>query len=115
MSGHPVIDEGSNDDRSQKVSEEYINFIIFNAVPKITTLQQIKEATASYVILQKIFKCIKSNNWKEARESKGLCQFYHIRDELCSSVNEKILGPTDAEMYTHCDAANSTGDILDGA
>ena len=33
MSRHPVIDQRSNDDRSQKVSEEYINFVFSNAVP----------------------------------------------------------------------------------
>src|SRR6218665_1589320 len=91
MSRHPMCDQGINDDRSQKVSEEYINFVISNAVPKAMTLEQIEEATASDVILQKIFKCIKSNNWKEAQESKDLRQFYNIRDELCSSVDAKIL------------------------
>ncbi|CAB4036008.1 Hypothetical predicted protein [Paramuricea clavata] len=49
----------------EKIADNYVNYIINNAVPKSMTLQEIKEATLSDTNLKKVLECLKSGKWEE--------------------------------------------------
>lgn len=80
-SRHPVnVSQQSTE--LQKIAEEYICFMIDQTVPKAMTVEQIKQATRTDGTLQRLIKCIRSEDWREARINTDLKPFYHIRNEL---------------------------------
>jgi hypothetical protein len=46
----------------ETIADNYVNYIINNAVQKSMTLQEIKEATLSDTILKKVLECLKLGN-----------------------------------------------------
>ena len=64
LSRHPTTTQRKTT-IEEKIADNYVNYIINNAVPKSMTLQEIKEATLSDTILKKVLECLKSGKWEE--------------------------------------------------
>jgi hypothetical protein len=62
MSRHPLTAIKSGD-RTQKVADDYVNFVIANTIPKSMTIDEIKAATKTDSMLQKIIQIVQQGNW----------------------------------------------------
>ena len=88
LSRHVV--DGKSSSRSGKVAEEYVNFIVSEAVPKSMTLEEIREATDNDPTLSKVKEFIKSGKWYGVKDvdddnidMNALVAYSKVRDELC--------------------------------
>ena len=93
MSRHPSPTTKPSS-REEKLAEEYINLIMYHAVPRTMTLEIIETETANDTVLQQCMSALKNNNWHEIR-NKGdnksdIESLYKVRDEL-SVTNNNIL------------------------
>ncbi|XP_041355436.1 uncharacterized protein K02A2.6-like [Gigantopelta aegis] len=88
--------------REEKIAEEHINFIAQNIFPKALTLDEIKTATKTDSVLQRVIELIKSNKWKlvknnktcnsnEQATKKQLQSFAAIQQELSVTSDEGIV------------------------
>ena len=76
----------SNDSRT----EDYINFIVDNTVPKNMTEHEIQAATNADPVLQKVISHVQNNDWYKSERDILINPFYNVRDEL-SVTNNNIL------------------------
>ena len=64
MSRHPDGHSESEIDKSdENFTEHYLNFLISHDVPKSMTLEQIKEATKSDKVLNKVTQSLETRKW----------------------------------------------------
>ncbi|XP_065067526.1 uncharacterized protein K02A2.6-like [Rhopilema esculentum] len=68
-------------------TEEYINFIVSNSVPKAMTLKEISDATNEDRVLKGLRAAIRSNRWNTDNVEK----YRPFKDELVISTNNIIL------------------------
>ena len=62
MSTHPIV--GSTPHRSSRMAEEYVNFIVDNAVPKAMTLKEVQTETKKDSALCKVMQSICAGHWQ---------------------------------------------------
>jgi transposase InsO family protein len=96
MSRHPL--ESDESDRESKVTEEYVNFLASNSVPKAMTLEEVKVETKADPTMQHVAELIRSRKWLEAytdtssdidlSEIKSLAQ---VKDELTVTTDSDII------------------------
>ena len=89
----------------QSIAEEYINYIVTNAVPKAMTLDQIEKASLADPLLQRVQTCILSGTWPKQPDLRAYSQ---VRDEL-SVQNGIILRGT--RIVMPCELQKSTLDL----
>ena len=88
LSRHPLTEMFQPTTRT----EEYINFLAENAVPKAMTLNEIQKATKDDATLQTLIEIIRNRNWQSVYKPKqpfpdnvnqsDLTRFHKIREEL---------------------------------
>ena len=103
LSRHPdeSTDEG---DRTSRIAEEYVNFIMNMPVPIALSVETIKQATLADNTLQAVICAIKENRW----HGDQLKPYYNMRDELCvagddQSIvlrNNRIIIPSSLQQQT---------------
>ena len=76
LSRLPLSNQQTNE---QSIAEEYINYVVANAVPKAMTLDQIEKATLTDPVLQCVQACISSGTWPKQADLKP---FLQVSDEL---------------------------------
>ena len=69
MSRHPPETYSTYTQRLEESTEEYVNFIAINAVPKVITMEQLKEETCHDVTIQKVIEAKLHGNWHVILES----------------------------------------------
>ena len=62
MSRHPIV--GSTPHRSSRMAEEYVNFIVDNAVPKAMTLKEVQTETKKDSALCKVMQFLCAGHWQ---------------------------------------------------
>ena len=72
------------------MTEQYVNFVTRNSVPKALTLKEIIDATNSDVTLTTLRDAIKTNKW----DSPAVKQFKAVKNELTSTTDGVILRGT---------------------
>ena len=70
----------------QSIAEEYVSYIVSNAVPKAMTLDQIIRASLADTALQQVINCIASGDWSTTADLQPYSQ---VSDEL--SVQNGLL------------------------
>ena len=75
------------------LANEYVNFVIENAVPKAITLDELEAGTVRDEMPQQIMTCVIDGRWKAIQKSPDarLRSFYNVRDELTIASNAKLL------------------------
>ena len=76
LSRLPLSNQQNNE---HSIAEEYINYVVTNAVPKAMTLDQIEKATLTDPVLQRVHACISSGTWPKQSDLKP---FLQVSDEL---------------------------------
>ena len=71
MSRHPVATTQAPP-RTQKMAEEYINFLVSEAVHKATGLDEVKRATLDDKTLQAVAEFTCTDHWHEAERMYDL-------------------------------------------
>ena len=79
--------------RESKLANEYVNFVIENAVPKAITLDELEAGPVRDEMPQQIMTCVIDGRWKAIQKSPDarLRSFYNVRDELTIASNAKLL------------------------
>jgi RNase H-like domain found in reverse transcriptase len=90
MSRHPVTAQDKETGCRQTDTDDYVNFIASNAVPKSITLEEIRSAALLDPIQQQIITAIGEDNWHQAQTNSDLKPYYRIRNEL-SVTNDGII------------------------
>ncbi len=92
MSRHPCT--GVTTHREEKVAEEYINFVAEHATPKAVRLEEVKAATESDAVLQKVIDYMRHGTWYRHKvdpvsnaDVQDIKSYHAIRDEL--TVNDE--------------------------
>ena len=88
LSRHPTHD--SKQKTQEKMTEQYVNFVTRNSVPKALTLKEIIDATNSDVTLTTLRDAIKTNKW----DSPVVKPFKAVKNELTSTTDSVILRGT---------------------
>ena len=97
MSRHPT--SSTYTERSEKVTEEYINFLAHHCTPKAMSLDEVKTETLLDPVLQQVITCVRNNQWHNiAYNSEPLNSYYRVRQELCVTDdiilrNQKLVLP----------------------
>ena len=73
--------------RQEKITEEYVNFITINSVPKAMTMEEIVTATDADKVLRGVRDAIKRNKW----DNDIVKPFKAIKDEL--TITSHLHGP----------------------
>ena len=94
MSRHPT--EWSIPHRSSLMAEEYVNFVIDNAVPKAMTLKEVQEETKKDEVLCKVMHFLHTGNWlyapSDATEAgHQMKALYRLRNQLTVNTDENII------------------------
>ncbi|XP_028406808.1 uncharacterized protein K02A2.6-like [Dendronephthya gigantea] len=84
LSRHPV----ETSFEQQRMTEEYVNFIALNSVPKTMTIEEIVKATDEDQVLKGVRAAIKLNKW----DYNIVKQFKQVKDELSVTMKGVILG-----------------------
>ena len=90
LSRHPDKETAAGE-RSTKITEEYINFVIDSAAPVAIGLEAIKRATKTDPVLQRILTLIQTGVWNEAANDPALRSYYNVKDELCANADSDIV------------------------
>ena len=90
FSRHPIASSASGS-RWQKVADEYINFIVDNAVPKAMNADEIRSATENDPTMQRLMKHIHDDDWHNAANDSLLKPYYNVRHELIVSSDGKLI------------------------
>lgn len=91
LSRHPVNASQQPDMSLQRDAEEYVCFMIDQTVPKTMTRQQIMAATLADSTLQRVIKCIRTEDWREAKTDAELKPYFLIRDELTTTDSGDVV------------------------
>jgi len=91
LSRHTSNSNQQPDMSLQQIAEEYVCFMIDQTVPKTMTLEQIQHATRADSTLQKLIKCIRTEDWRAARNNAELKPFYPIRNELTTTNTDDVV------------------------
>ncbi|CAH1250556.1 NYNRIN [Branchiostoma lanceolatum] len=106
MSRHPLPTTSSD----SHTAEEYVRYVITNAVPKSMTLSDLKEATLQDPTLQEAARLIQSGKWYMRKEAVGcnraqLEALSKVKDELSTTPDRdlimrktRIVVPTDLQQ-----------------
>lgn len=79
LSRHPVTADKNTSDRH--VTDEYVHYVLDNAIPKSLTQADIKDATTQDDALQRVIQAIQSGNiWD--KKDPVLKPYHKVRDEL---------------------------------
>ena len=85
-SRHPMSSESS--DESFTTEDEYVSYVIKNAVPKAMTLTEVENATRQDSVLQAVMLSLKSGIWSKPTHNVStseLSRFEKVKDELTCS------------------------------
>ena len=86
LSRHPVNPSHVKTDHEKTIAEEYVNFLIDNAVPKAVTSSEISAVTANDPTLQAVVRALKSDQWHLPKDSSvdaaAFLIFKTVRNEL---------------------------------
>ena len=85
-----VIQQTKRKGKQEKMTEQYINFITRNSIPKAITLQEIINATNADAALTAIHDAIKTNKW----DSPIVKPFKVVKNELTSTTHGVMLRGT---------------------
>ncbi|CAB4001363.1 Hypothetical predicted protein, partial [Paramuricea clavata] len=69
-----------NEPSGQSITEEYINFITEQAIPRTITLSEVQEATKNDKELQSVGRTLQFGNWKD----KSISAYFAVRHEITS-------------------------------
>ena len=90
MSRHPDgHSESDLDTSNENFTEHYINFLISHHIPKSMTLEQIKEATKSDKVLNKVTQSLDTGKWDTNDPTIKL--FHKCADQLTVNASHEIL------------------------
>ena len=89
----------NSSERQSKIAEEYINFLVAEAVPKSMTKEEIIEATEADYTLGVVRQLVKSGRWHDVKKLKEddrvdvnvLMAYNKVKDELCVTEDGIIL------------------------
>eukprot|EP00795_Rhopilema_esculentum_P014498 gene14498-biopygen4276 len=84
LSRHPST---SNTGKQSKMADEYVHFIVQNAVPKSMTLSEIREETDKDRVLKALRAAIRLNRW----DADTVKPFRPVKDELSIDSSNIIL------------------------
>ena len=84
LSRHPSM---SNTGKQSKIADEYVHFIVQNAVPKSMTLSEIREETDKDRVLKALRAAIRLNRW----DADTVKPFRPVKDELSIDSSNIIL------------------------
>ena len=87
LSRHPTHESKR---KQEKMTEQYINFVTQNSVPKAMTLEEILDATNDDAALTELRDAIKTNKW----DSPAVKPFKAVKNELTSTAQGIILRGT---------------------
>ena len=94
MSRHPLPTTKSSD-HEDKMTEEFVNMITQNAVPKTLTIDDIREATVKDEVLQQCMVAIETGDWyhfrTQASEKELAESLFKVRDGLTVNTTEGII------------------------
>ena len=74
-SRHPCSTESSDQ------IEDYVNYVCNFAVPKTITLDEVRQHTSTYTVIQAVTRAVKTGRWNDARVSN----FRNVQNELTTS------------------------------
>lgn len=70
------------DTKQSEYAEEYVKYIIENAVPKSMSLDEICESTNRDTLLQNVIECVESGQWYKYKNEQTMDIFSRLREEL---------------------------------
>ena len=75
------------------MADEYVNFIITNAIPKAITLEEVEKATLEDTTLQRVKKLTRDGRLPNMQKSddSSFRSFFNIHNELTIAPNKKVL------------------------
>ena len=86
LSRHPVEPSHAKTAHEKTIAEEYVNFLIDNAVPKAVTSSEISAVTANDPTLQAVVQALKSDQWHLPKDpsvdATAFLIFKTVRNEL---------------------------------
>nr|XP_039265623.1 uncharacterized protein LOC120341214 [Styela clava] len=80
MSRHPIEMQNVHSD---KVTEEYVNYVCENTCPKAIKLCEIKSASENDSVIQNVIKSLQNNLWYKYEDCGEMSIFAKIASELC--------------------------------
>lgn len=78
-----------SDGGQRNIAEEYVRFVVHEAVPRAMTARQVEEFSDRDAELAEVRDCIRSGNWEDSKCSR----YYYVREELCT-VGKLVLRGT---------------------
>nr|XP_039261226.1 uncharacterized protein LOC120337496 [Styela clava] len=78
MSMHPIEMQNVHSD---KVTEEYVNYVCENTCPKAIKLCEIKSASENDSVIQNVIKCLQNNLWYKYKDCEEMSIFAKIASE----------------------------------
>lgn len=90
MSRHP-LSSNTPTDRTKQVADDYVNFIITNTEPKTMTIDDIKLATKSDPVLQKVSQHIQNNDWPTSFAHPEIQPYCFVKNELNLSADGDVI------------------------
>ena len=97
LSRHPADSSTDGSNRQEKVTEEYVQYVVERATPKAMTPEEVAEATANDPTLRTVMKAIQSDRWYEERVKANLAlntlykTLYSCKDELTLAHNNSVI------------------------
>ena len=88
LSRHPV-EVAAESSSEQRIAEAYINYILQHTIPKSMSLEEIKDATKTDRVLQKVQSALQTGNWDS--KDKDLEPYKRCSDSLTVNREKNIL------------------------
>jgi hypothetical protein len=93
MSSHPIAMGSKKRSHEEKIAEQYVNFILIQAIPKAMTLSEVKCASMTDRKLQKAIEWTRNGKWYQLKkvqdpyiDTQELQVYCSIQDELVVHV-----------------------------
>lgn len=86
LSRHPLSSQPA---RERNIAEQYVNYLIDNAIPKAMTLEEIDNACKTDTALQKLRQAITSGKW--VLKDVDLQPYYKLRHELTAAADSNVI------------------------
>ena len=76
--------------REWKIAEQYVNYLVDNAVPKATSLDEISNAFEADPTMRKLSQAISDSKW-DMKDLDLLQPFYQVRHKLTAAADSNII------------------------
>lgn len=88
LSRHPVTNT-QEDQQMEDLAENYVNFVTNHAIPKLMTLEEIKNATEKDPILTRVKTSLQTGIWND--KDQDLKPYQRCADELTVHASQNVL------------------------